>query len=94
MPGADLAALRRDALDAFGTRFAIANVLHGAVALYDADKLNTEIDAGLADPKILARLADFGATAFVASPADLDKLVVEQTEKWGSVIRAANIKVD
>ena len=58
------------------------------------DKLNTEIDAGLADPKILARLADFGATAFVASPAELDKLVVEQTEKWGRVIRAANIKAE
>ena len=37
VPGADLDALRRDALDAFGTRFAIANVLHGAVALYNAD---------------------------------------------------------
>ncbi|HWS06232.1 MAG TPA: amidohydrolase family protein, partial [Xanthobacteraceae bacterium] len=37
VPGADLAALRRDALDAFGSRFAIANVLHGAVALYNAD---------------------------------------------------------
>jgi len=58
------------------------------------DKLNTEINAGLADPKILARLADFGATAFVASPAALDKLVVEQTEKWGRVIRAANIKAE
>jgi tripartite-type tricarboxylate transporter receptor subunit TctC len=58
------------------------------------DKLDTEINAGLADPKILARLADFGATAFVASPAELDKLVVEQTEKWGTVIRAANIKAE
>src|SRR5580704_13764750 len=58
------------------------------------DKLNAEINSGLADPKILARLADFGATAFVASPAELDKLVVEQTEKWGRVIRAANIKAD
>jgi tripartite-type tricarboxylate transporter receptor subunit TctC len=58
------------------------------------DKLNAEIDAGLADPKILARLADFGATAFVIAPAALDKLVVEQTEKWARVIRAANIKVD
>jgi uncharacterized protein len=37
VPGADLAILRRDALDAFGTRFAIANMLHGAVALYNAD---------------------------------------------------------
>jgi tripartite-type tricarboxylate transporter receptor subunit TctC len=58
------------------------------------DKLNAEINAGLADPKILARLADFGATAFVASPAVLDKLVIEQTEKWGRVIRAANIKAE
>src|ERR1700688_2626525 len=58
------------------------------------DRLNAEIDAGLADPNILARLADFGATAFVASPAELDALVVEQTEKWGKVIRAANIKVE
>ena len=58
------------------------------------DKLNAEINAGLKDPKILARLADFGATAFIASPVELDQLVVEQTEKWGRVIRAANIKVD
>jgi tripartite-type tricarboxylate transporter receptor subunit TctC len=58
------------------------------------DTLNAEINAGLADPKIQGRLADFGATAFVISPADLDKLVVEQTEKWGKVIRAANIKLE
>jgi len=58
------------------------------------DRLNTEINAGLADPKILARLADFGATAFVASPAELDTLVVEQTAKWDKVIRAANIKAE
>ena len=42
----------------------------------------------------VTRLADFGATAFVASPAALDTLVVEQTEKWGKVIRAANIKAE
>jgi tripartite-type tricarboxylate transporter receptor subunit TctC len=58
------------------------------------DRLNAAINAGLADPKILARLADFGATAFVTSPAALDTLVVEQTEKWGRVIRAANIKAE
>jgi tripartite-type tricarboxylate transporter receptor subunit TctC len=56
------------------------------------DKLNREIDAGLADPEFTARLVDLGATAFRASPANLDKLVVEQTEKWATVIRAANIK--
>ena len=56
------------------------------------DKLNNEVNAGLADPKIAAQIADLAATVFTGSPAELDKLVVEQTEKWGKVIRAANIK--
>ena len=58
------------------------------------DKLNKEINAGLADPVIAARVADLASTVFVASPAELDKLVVEYTEKWGKVIRAANIEAD
>jgi tripartite-type tricarboxylate transporter receptor subunit TctC len=58
------------------------------------DKLNREINAGLADPKITARIIDLGATVFTGSPAELDKAVVEQTEKWGKVIRAANIKAE
>jgi tripartite-type tricarboxylate transporter receptor subunit TctC len=58
------------------------------------DRLNTEVDAGLADPEFTARLADLGATAFRASAAGLDKIVVEQTEKWAGIIRAANIKPD
>jgi tripartite-type tricarboxylate transporter receptor subunit TctC len=58
------------------------------------DKLNREINAGLADPKIKARLAELGGTVFVGAPADFDKLVAEQTEKWGKVIRAANIKAE
>jgi tripartite-type tricarboxylate transporter receptor subunit TctC len=58
------------------------------------DKLSKEIDAALADPKFLARLADLGATPFPISPADLDKMVVADTEKWGKVIRTANIKVE
>jgi tripartite-type tricarboxylate transporter receptor subunit TctC len=58
------------------------------------DKLSKAIDAALADPKIAARIAEMGATPFVASPAELDTLVVEQTEKWGKVIRAANIKAE
>ena len=58
------------------------------------DKLNKEINAGLADPKSKARLADFGGTPLVLSPADLGKLIAQETEKWGKVIRAANIKVD
>jgi tripartite-type tricarboxylate transporter receptor subunit TctC len=55
-------------------------------------KLNTAINTALADPKMKARLADLGATPLVLSSADLGKLIVEETEKWGKVIRAANIK--
>ena len=56
------------------------------------DKLNKEINAGLADRKLKARLADLGATVLAGSPADFGKLIAEETEKWGKVIRAANIK--
>ena len=56
------------------------------------DKLNKEINAGLADPKIKVRLADLGATALAGTPADFGKLIADETEKWGKVIRAANIK--
>jgi tripartite-type tricarboxylate transporter receptor subunit TctC len=55
-------------------------------------RLNHEINAGLADPKIKARLAELGGTAFVGSPSDFSKLIAEETEKWATVIRAANIK--
>ena len=58
------------------------------------ERLNREINAGLADPKIKARLAELGGTVFVGTPADFDRLVTEQTEKWGKVIRAANIKAE
>jgi tripartite-type tricarboxylate transporter receptor subunit TctC len=58
------------------------------------DRLNKEINAALADPKIKARLADLGGTPLVGSPADFGKLIAEETEKWGKVIRAANIKAD
>jgi tripartite-type tricarboxylate transporter receptor subunit TctC len=57
-------------------------------------KLNTEINAALADPKIRARLAELGSTPLAGSPADLGRRVVDGTEKWGKVIRAANIKAD
>jgi tripartite-type tricarboxylate transporter receptor subunit TctC len=56
------------------------------------DKLNKEINAGLADPKIKARLADLGSTALAGSPADFGKLIADDTEKWGKVVRTANIK--
>ena len=51
------------------------------------DKLNREINAGLADPKIKARLADLGGTVLAGSPADFGKLIADETEKWGKVIR-------
>jgi len=56
------------------------------------DKLNKAINAGFADPKLKARLADLGSTALAGSPADFGQLIAEETEKWGKVIRAANIK--
>jgi tripartite-type tricarboxylate transporter receptor subunit TctC len=57
-------------------------------------KLNGEINAGLADSKIKARLADLGGTTLLGSPADFGKLIAEQTDRWAKVIRAANIKPD
>jgi tripartite-type tricarboxylate transporter receptor subunit TctC len=56
------------------------------------EKLNKEINAALGDPKIKARLADLGSTALPGSPADFGKLIADETEKWGQVVRAANIK--
>ena len=56
------------------------------------DKLNKEINAGLADPKMKARLADLGGTLLPGSPADFGKLIADETEKWAKVIKFANIK--
>ncbi len=56
------------------------------------DKLNVEINAGLADPKIKARLADLGGTELPGSPADFGKLIAAETEKLGKVVKFANIK--
>jgi len=58
------------------------------------DKLNKEINAALADPKMKVRLAELGGTVLPGSPADFGKLIAEETEKWGKVIRANNIKPD
>jgi tripartite-type tricarboxylate transporter receptor subunit TctC len=58
------------------------------------DKLNKEINAGLTDPKMKARLADLGSTAMPISPADFGKLIAAETEKWAKVVRALNIKAD
>jgi tripartite-type tricarboxylate transporter receptor subunit TctC len=58
------------------------------------NKLNKEINAGLADPKIKARLADFGGTPLVSSPASLGKLITDETEKWGKVVKFTGAKPD
>lgn len=56
------------------------------------DRLNKEINGGLVDPKIVTRLTDLGGVPMTVSPVDLDKFVVDETEKWGKLVRAANIK--
>jgi Tripartite tricarboxylate transporter family receptor len=56
------------------------------------DKLDKEINAGLADPKMKARLANLGATALALSPAEFGKPMAVETEKWGKVIKFAGIK--
>jgi tripartite-type tricarboxylate transporter receptor subunit TctC len=58
------------------------------------DKLNKEINAALADPNMKARLADLGSTPLVGSATDFGKLIAVETEKWGNVIRALNIKAE
>src|SRR5262245_3950548 len=58
------------------------------------DILNNEINAALGDPQLKARLADLGGTPLVGSPADFGRHIAEETEKWGKVIRALNIKAD
>ena len=58
------------------------------------DKLNKEINAALADPKNKARLANLGGDVLVLSPADFSKLIADETEKWGNLIRTLNIKAE
>jgi tripartite-type tricarboxylate transporter receptor subunit TctC len=58
------------------------------------ETLNRETNAGLRDPEINARLADLGAVTFPGSTADLSKFIIDETDKWGKVIRAAHIKVE
>jgi tripartite-type tricarboxylate transporter receptor subunit TctC len=57
------------------------------------ERLNTAINAGIADPKFQARFANLGGTALPGSPTDFGKLISDETEKWGKVIRVANIKL-
>src|SRR5262249_2196743 len=58
------------------------------------EKLNAAINTALADPKIKARLADLSSEPIPMSSADFGKLIVDETNKWGKVIRAANIKAE
>jgi tripartite-type tricarboxylate transporter receptor subunit TctC len=58
------------------------------------DKLNREIDAGVADPKMKARLADLDGIALTGSPSDFGRLIVEETKKWGKVVKFAGVKAD
>ena len=58
------------------------------------EKLNKEINAGLADPKLKARFADLGATVSVGSPADFGKFIADETEKWAKVIKFAGTKAE
>jgi tripartite-type tricarboxylate transporter receptor subunit TctC len=56
------------------------------------DKLNREVNAALAEPGIIARLADAGAAPSAGSPADFEKHIAEETEKWGKVVKFAGVK--
>ena len=51
------------------------------------EKLNTEINVGLADPKLKARFADLGTSVFPGSPSNFGKFIAEETEKWGTVVK-------
>jgi tripartite-type tricarboxylate transporter receptor subunit TctC len=56
------------------------------------EKLNKEINAALADPRIKARFAELSGVVLGGTPADFGKLISQETDKWGKVVRAANIK--
>ena len=56
------------------------------------DKLNREINAGLADPKMKARFAELGGEALAGSPAEFGKFIADETEKWAKVVKFAGIK--
>jgi hypothetical protein len=58
------------------------------------DTLNKEINAALADPKMKAQLAELGGTVLPGTPADFGKMIADETEKWGKVVKFTGIKAD
>jgi tripartite-type tricarboxylate transporter receptor subunit TctC len=58
------------------------------------DRLNKEINAGLADPTTKSRFADLGSTPFPGSPSGFGQFIAEETEKWSKVVKFAGIKAD
>ena len=58
------------------------------------ERLNKEINAGLANPVVKVRFADLGGTVLAGTPADFGKLIADETEKWGKVVKFAGIKAD
>jgi tripartite-type tricarboxylate transporter receptor subunit TctC len=76
-----------------------ASVWHGIAAPKDtpvaiADKINREVDTGLADPTLKVRIRDLGGAVLSGSPTDFGKLIAEETEKWAKVIKSAGIKAE
>jgi tripartite-type tricarboxylate transporter receptor subunit TctC len=58
------------------------------------ERLNKEINAGLADPRVKARFAELGAAVFAGSPAEFGKFIADETEKWGKVVKLGGMKPD
>jgi tripartite-type tricarboxylate transporter receptor subunit TctC len=58
------------------------------------DKLNSAINAGLADPKLKAKLEELGGVPMAVTPANFGKFIADETEKWGKVVKFANLKVE